>query len=55
MVKDTIIAELVVDNSEDVASTWVLCEEAMDTLTDRVSEDWLLEDAIPAVVVGELT
>ena len=32
----------------------MLCK-ATDTLIDSTSEDWLLEDAVSSVVVGELT
>ena len=54
VVKDTIDAEPVVDDCENVTSAVLVCE-ATDTLRDSASEDWLLEDAVPAVVVGELT
>ena len=54
MVKDTIDVNPVVGDCEDGTSTSLLCE-ATDTLVDCASEDWLLEDVVPAVVIGELS
>ena len=54
MVEDTIGADPLVDDCEDVTST-LLLEDAVVTLIDSTSEDWDFEDAVPSVVVGELT
>ena len=57
--KDTIDADPIFDDCEDAISAFLIYE-AMDTLIDCVfedgsDEDWLREDAVSSVVVGELT